>query len=434
MVSSGGAIVEAAALTNGQLLIGSSGAAPVAASLTGTTNQVNITTGAGSITIALPQNINTAATPTFASETLTAVTNQLVLGTTNTTTISSVAPAASRTYTIADAGGADTFTMLAATQTLTNKTLTNANNFFADGTTPTKKIGFLSSGATTATTLTLASITTANRTITFPDATDTVVTLAATQTLTNKTLTNANNFFADGTTPSKKIGFLSSGATATTTLTLASVTSSNRTITFPDITDTVVTLNAVQSLASKTMTDGTSNVTAKGLFSATTTVAVSTATAPTAGQVLTATSSVAATWQSYTGFTPVYANYYATAAQTISASTGVGFANSDATSAGISSSGTSNTSFTINTTGTYLIHFGIWSTVGASAYYYCTQNGTTIASSTVSQQDMNSMTTSAFIHAFTAADTLKVLASASTTNSAPAAGANSAYITFLRVA
>lgn len=71
IVSSGGTYAEAAALTSGQLLIGSTGAAPVAASLTGTTNQITVTGGAGSITLALPQNIHTAATPTFGGLTLT---------------------------------------------------------------------------------------------------------------------------------------------------------------------------------------------------------------------------------------------------------------------------------------------------------------------------------------------------------------------------
>ena len=41
-------------LTNGQTLIGSTGAAPVAAALTGTANQIQVTNGAGSITLALP--------------------------------------------------------------------------------------------------------------------------------------------------------------------------------------------------------------------------------------------------------------------------------------------------------------------------------------------------------------------------------------------
>jgi hypothetical protein len=107
--SSGGAIVEAAALTNGQMLIGSTGSAPVAAALTGTTNQVTVTNGAGSITLSLPQNVHTTATPTFASQTLSATTNQLVLGTFNTVTLSSTAPSASRVYTLHDAGAAANF-------------------------------------------------------------------------------------------------------------------------------------------------------------------------------------------------------------------------------------------------------------------------------------------------------------------------------------
>jgi hypothetical protein len=61
-------------LTNGQLLIGSTSNNPVAAALTGTTNQVNVTNGAGSITLATPQNIHTGATPTFAGAYLNGVT------------------------------------------------------------------------------------------------------------------------------------------------------------------------------------------------------------------------------------------------------------------------------------------------------------------------------------------------------------------------
>lgn len=57
-------------LTNGQLVIGSTGAAPVAAALTGTANQIVVTNGAGSITLSTPQNIDSTATPTFAGLTL----------------------------------------------------------------------------------------------------------------------------------------------------------------------------------------------------------------------------------------------------------------------------------------------------------------------------------------------------------------------------
>jgi hypothetical protein len=56
MVSNSGAIREAAALTNGQLLIGSTGAAPVAGNITGTTNQLDVTNGAGTIGLKLSDN------------------------------------------------------------------------------------------------------------------------------------------------------------------------------------------------------------------------------------------------------------------------------------------------------------------------------------------------------------------------------------------
>jgi hypothetical protein len=52
------------------LPIGSTGADPVLASLTGTANQLTVTNGAGTITLATPQDTHTSATPTFAALTL----------------------------------------------------------------------------------------------------------------------------------------------------------------------------------------------------------------------------------------------------------------------------------------------------------------------------------------------------------------------------
>ncbi len=70
-----------------------------------------------------------STTPTFTSETLTATTNQIVLGTTNTVTLNSVAPVASRTYTIPDTGTNSSFVMTDGTQTINgNKTLTGTIN------------------------------------------------------------------------------------------------------------------------------------------------------------------------------------------------------------------------------------------------------------------------------------------------------------------
>ena len=60
-------------LDDGQVFIGRTGNSPVSATLTGTAGQVNIASGAGSVVLSLPQSINTAASPTFSSLTLTGV-------------------------------------------------------------------------------------------------------------------------------------------------------------------------------------------------------------------------------------------------------------------------------------------------------------------------------------------------------------------------
>jgi len=52
------------------MLVGSTGASPVAASLTGTSNQITVTNGGGSITLSTPQDIATGSSPTFNGLTL----------------------------------------------------------------------------------------------------------------------------------------------------------------------------------------------------------------------------------------------------------------------------------------------------------------------------------------------------------------------------
>lgn len=66
-----GLLTSTAAPTDGQLLIGDTGGAPVAATLTGTANQVVVTNGAGSIGLSLPQSIGLSSTPSFATVNLT---------------------------------------------------------------------------------------------------------------------------------------------------------------------------------------------------------------------------------------------------------------------------------------------------------------------------------------------------------------------------
>lgn len=101
------------------------------------------------------------------------------------------------THTLTCPTSTDTLVARATVDTLSNKTLDNSNivtlkcTLFGlqDPTDTTKQITFSASGNTTAKLLTLASAVTLNRTVTFPDATDTLVGRATTDTLTNKTLT-----------------------------------------------------------------------------------------------------------------------------------------------------------------------------------------------------------------------------------------------------
>ncbi len=74
-------------------------------SLTGTANQISPSASTGHITLSLPQNIHTAANPTFASLSLTTNTNQLILGTGNTGVITLATLNDDRTYTLPDRSG-----------------------------------------------------------------------------------------------------------------------------------------------------------------------------------------------------------------------------------------------------------------------------------------------------------------------------------------
>ncbi|MEX0594894.1 MAG: hypothetical protein WD512_00205, partial [Candidatus Paceibacterota bacterium] len=65
-------------------------------------------------------------------------------------------------------------------------------------------------------------------------------------------------------------------------------------------------VDVAQTLTNKTITATSNNVNAKGLITATTTVNIGAATAPTSGQVLTATSGTSATWQT----PPVFSSFF----------------------------------------------------------------------------------------------------------------------------
>jgi hypothetical protein len=271
------------------------------------------------------------------------------------------------------------------TQTLTNKTFTDASTYFQDNLDNTKKLQFQLSGITTSTT----------RILTIPDLNTTVVGTTANQTLTNKsfdadqnTISNIDNVdikasasidatkIADGTVTNTEFQYLNSitsaivGVSDTQTLTNKTINTASNTITiaaadvtsgtFADAritasnitqhegsitignltgapTDTVVGTTDTQTFTNKTITATTNDVTAKSLHSASTSIDVATATSPTSGQVLTATSSTVATWQ-----TP--------------------------SSSSITSSTISATAITNTTSGTYAVINGMTTTPASGTY------------------------------------------------------------------
>jgi Tfp pilus assembly protein FimT len=78
--------------------------------------------------------------------------------------------------------------------------------------------------------------------------------------------------------------------------TLSDSNTASRTYTLPNLSDTIAVANFAQTFANKTLTSSTNDITAKGVFSATTTVNTSANPAPTTGQILTALSSTSAGW------------------------------------------------------------------------------------------------------------------------------------------
>lgn len=136
-------------------------------------------------------------------------------------------------------------------QTLSNKTLLDSTTVIADNSDPTKQIKFDAAG-TTGTSTTLLSSQTTNKTLTLPDATDTIVAKATTDSLTNKSLVDTSTAVVDSVDPTKKILFDAAGTTGTSTTLLSSQTT-NKVLTLPDATDTLIAKATTDTLTNKTL-------------------------------------------------------------------------------------------------------------------------------------------------------------------------------------
>lgn len=126
--------------------------------------------------------------------------------------------------------GTVTLATLTAVETFTNKKLSDSTTTVVNVSDATKALKWSLSGATTGKTLTLISSHTNDRSITYPDATDTLVGKATTDVLTNKTLT---------------------GNIAVT------LVSGAATVTLPTTTSTLATLALSETLTNKTLTSPT---------------------------------------------------------------------------------------------------------------------------------------------------------------------------------
>lgn len=179
-------------------------------------------------------------------------------GSTNTYTLLSTNQTSIRTITIPDI--TDTLITRNSVDILTNKKLHTNSNSIIDQSDNTISLNFALNNATTNTTTTINSEQTVNRTITLPDATDTLIGKNTSDILTNKQIQNNTFKFIDGTDPTKILKFSTSGATVGMTTTINSFQTNNRTITLPDDTTTLVGDSTSQTLTNKVIDFGLNTI------------------------------------------------------------------------------------------------------------------------------------------------------------------------------
>ena len=135
---------------------------------------------------------------------------------------------------------------------LNNKKLVDTTTFIVNNNDNSIKVNFACNG-TTSTKTTFTTSQTVNRNIVIPDASDVIVCQNTADNLNNKNLMNNTSYFADAVDTSKKIGFNTTTAISGKTMTLKSIHTTNRTITIPDTTDTLVCKSTNDDLTNKNL-------------------------------------------------------------------------------------------------------------------------------------------------------------------------------------
>jgi hypothetical protein len=140
------------------------------------------------------------------------------------------------------------------TQLVQNKKLEDSTTTIVDASDNTKIIKF-DAGGTTGTKTTITGAQTADRVVTLPDATDTLVGRQTADQgasrLKNKDLDTANVNVVDPSDTTKKLGWDTSANTTGKKATIASAVTLDRTITLPDATDTLVGKATADTLTNK---------------------------------------------------------------------------------------------------------------------------------------------------------------------------------------
>ena len=139
------------------------------------------------------------------------------------------------------------------TDNLQNKSLEDLTTLLYNSSTPSKQVGWDISSATSSTKSTLRFFQTANRNIDFPDASTVLVGRSTTDSLTNKSLVDANCSFVDDGDATKKLSFSLGGGATAVTMTVVSSPTVARVLTLPDVTDTLVGKTTTDVLTNKTL-------------------------------------------------------------------------------------------------------------------------------------------------------------------------------------